>query len=137
MGDCLRTPCSEEVADGIENEKGVLKASSQSKDSRGDDHAGQDTSPPPYLPLTRFQRFIRRMASANPKIILDRLKEDWTNPLDAQASDEMRLEKQLWVLTAFQLENLGRYSRFPKADTGRILELYGDLGKSRCLPSLR
>jgi hypothetical protein len=77
--------------------------------------------------LTRFQRFIRRMESAGPKIILDRLKEEWTNPVDDEMCEEMTLEKQLWVLTAFQLENLGRYSRFPKSDTGKILELYGSL----------
>lgn len=87
--------------------------------------------------LTRFQRFIRRMESAGPKIILERVKEEWTNPVDEEAGDEMLLEKQLWVLTAFQLENLGRYSRFPKSNTGKILELYGNLGerfvdRSRC-----
>jgi hypothetical protein len=79
--------------------------------------------------LTRFQRFIRRMESAGPKIILDRLKEEWTNPVDSEMGEEMALEKQLWVLTAFQLENIGRYSRFPKSDTGKILELYGNLCK--------
>lgn len=29
------------------------------------------------LELTRFQRFIRRMERAGPKIILERLREDW------------------------------------------------------------
>ena len=29
------------------------------------------------LELTRFQRFIRRMESAGPRIVLDRLKEEW------------------------------------------------------------
>lgn len=77
--------------------------------------------------LTRFQRFIRRMESAGPKIILDRLKEEWSNPVDEKMCDEMELEKQLWVLTAYQLRNLGRYSRFPNADTKNILELYGNM----------
>lgn len=79
------------------------------------------------MELTRFQRFIRRMESAGPKIILDRLKEEWHNPVDPDACEEMMLEKQLWVLTAFQLQNLGRYSRFPRTNTGKILELYGNL----------
>ncbi|KAF2019005.1 hypothetical protein BU24DRAFT_458724 [Aaosphaeria arxii CBS 175.79] len=79
--------------------------------------------------LTRFQRFIRRMESAGPKVILDRMKEEWNNPVDDEAGQEMMLEKQLWVLTAFQLQNLGRYSRFPKANTGNILELYGNLSE--------
>jgi hypothetical protein len=42
------------------------------------------------LELTRFQKFIRRMESAGPQIILDRLKEEWqANPdeeIDEKAS---------------------------------------------------
>jgi hypothetical protein len=84
------------------------------------------------LELTRFQRFIRRMETAGPKVILDRLKEEWHDPADAEADDELQLEKQLWVLTAFQLQNVGRLSTAPKpkCNTGKILELYGNLGKS-------
>jgi hypothetical protein len=81
------------------------------------------------IELTRFQRFIRRMESAGPKVILDRVKEEWHNPVDDEAGEELVLEKQLWVMTAFQLQNLGRYSRFPKTNTGKILELYGNLCK--------
>jgi hypothetical protein len=29
------------------------------------------------MELTRFQRFIRRMESAGPRVVLDRLKEEW------------------------------------------------------------
>lgn len=84
------------------------------------------------LELTRFQRFIRRMESAGPKIILDRLKEEWHDPGDDEADQELMLEKQLWVLTAFQLQNLGRLrtSPKPKSNTGKILELYGNLCES-------
>jgi hypothetical protein len=67
------------------------------------------------------------MESAGPKIILDRLKEEWHSPVDEEAEEEMILEKELWILTAFQLQNLGRYSRFPLTNTGKILELYGSL----------
>jgi len=83
------------------------------------------------LELTRFQRFIRRMESAGPKVILDRLREEWDEPVDEDAHREMILEKQLWVLTAFQLQNLGRSKTVPKpkANTGKILELYGNLCK--------
>jgi hypothetical protein len=42
------------------------------------------------LELTRFQKFIQRMESAGPKMVLDRLKEEWqVNPgeeVDEQAS---------------------------------------------------
>lgn len=83
------------------------------------------------LELTRFQRFIRRMESAGPRVILDRLKEEWHDPADDEADEELRLEKQLWVLTAFQLQNLGRLKTAPKprCNTGKILELYGNLGE--------
>lgn len=97
------------------------------------------------LESSRFQRFIRRMESAGPKIILDRLREDWEHLTGDVADEEVRnesegvrqcadpgkvaLEKQLWLLTGFELQNLGRGQKAPapKCDTGRILELYGNL----------
>lgn len=90
------------------------------------------------LELTRFQRFIRRMETAGSKIILDRLKEEWHDPVDAEANEELQLEKQLWVLTAFQLQNLAHFEIAPKpaCNTGKILELYGDLGKPCSLRSI-
>jgi hypothetical protein len=82
------------------------------------------------LEMTRFQRFIRRMENAGPRIILDRLKEEWHDPVDEEANEELLLEKQLWVLTAFQLQNLGgwRTTPQPQCNTGKILELSGNLG---------
>lgn len=50
------------------------------------------------LELTRFQRFIRRMENAGPKVILDRLKEEWDEPNDEETNEELHLEKRLWVL---------------------------------------
>jgi hypothetical protein len=41
--------------------------------------------------LTRFQRFIRRMEGAGPKIVLDRLKEDWQESLGDELDDEVGL----------------------------------------------
>ena len=41
------------------------------------------------LELTQFQRFIRRMESAGPRIVLDRLEEDW------QESPEGDLDEQV------------------------------------------
>ena len=112
----------------------VLPTTEESAEEKGlpplPEDAGIAIAHSSTLELSRFQRFIRRMESAGPKIILDRLKEEWNNPVDEEASEELILEKQLWVLTAFQLQNLGRYSRFPKTNTGKILELYGNLGES-------
>ncbi|KAF2638146.1 hypothetical protein P280DRAFT_551789 [Massarina eburnea CBS 473.64] len=83
------------------------------------------------LELTRFQRFIRRMETAGPKVILDRLKEEWHDSIEADADEELILEKQLWVLTAFQLQHVGKVDTAPKPDchTGKILELYGNLSE--------
>ncbi|KAL7772099.1 hypothetical protein CFE70_002052 [Pyrenophora teres f. teres 0-1] len=41
------------------------------------------------IELTRFQRFIRRMEGAGPKVILDRIKEDW-NEMASEEADEER-----------------------------------------------
>jgi hypothetical protein len=41
------------------------------------------------IELTRFQRFIRRMEGAGPKIILDRLKEDWQETTGDEMDDEV------------------------------------------------
>ncbi|EFQ94325.1 hypothetical protein PTT_08032 [Pyrenophora teres f. teres 0-1] len=83
------------------------------------------------IELTRFQRFIRRMEGAGPKVILDRIKEDWNEMASEEADEELALEKQLWLLTGFQMQNLGRPTITPQSEcnTGKILELYGNLSE--------
>ncbi|KAH8730981.1 hypothetical protein GQ44DRAFT_605107 [Phaeosphaeriaceae sp. PMI808] len=83
------------------------------------------------LNLTRFQRFIRRIERAGPKIVLERLKEDWEEPQGEDADEELALEKQLWLLTGFQIQNFDqlRVTPKPSCDTGRVLELYGNLSE--------
>jgi hypothetical protein len=91
---------------------------------------------------SHFQRFVRRMESAGPRIILERLKEEWDLPEDRAMSDELSLEKHLWALTALQLPSMERFSRsnlstlplhpLPPMTPRRrrkILELDGSLGK--------
>lgn len=91
---------------------------------------------------THFQRFVRRMESAGPRIILERLKEEWDLPGDRAMSDELQLEKQLWTLTAIQLQSMDRFTRpsqfsapnaaLPSLSVNRrrkILELDGSLGE--------
>jgi len=77
---------------------------------------------------TRFQRFIQRLESAGPQLVLDRMKESQQEPAD---SEEELLEQQLWLLTGFQLQSLGKARIVPKpqCNTGKILELYGNLCK--------
>lgn len=41
------------------------------------------------IPLSRFQRFIRRMESAGPKVVLDRLKEDWQETTSDGVDEEV------------------------------------------------
>ena len=43
------------------------------------------------IELTRFQRFIRRMESAGPKIVLERLKEEWQDPVSDDVDEEVGL----------------------------------------------
>lgn len=83
------------------------------------------------LELTRFQRFIRRMERAGPKIILERLREDWQESSGEEPDEQLILEKQLWLLTAFRMQTLDQTQHIPKpkCDTARVLELYGDLCK--------
>ncbi|KAH7414469.1 hypothetical protein DE146DRAFT_36706 [Phaeosphaeria sp. MPI-PUGE-AT-0046c] len=83
------------------------------------------------MELTRFQRFIRRMERAGSKIILERLREDWQEASGEEPDEQLVLEKQLWLLTAFQMQILGQTHSIPKpkCDTGRILELYGNLSE--------
>jgi hypothetical protein len=72
------------------------------------------------------------MESAGPKIVLDRLKETWQDPAGEDLDEEL-LEKQLWLLTGLELQDLGKIRMLPKpnCDTGRTLELYGNLCKLR------
>ncbi|KAH7409443.1 hypothetical protein BKA64DRAFT_705208 [Cadophora sp. MPI-SDFR-AT-0126] len=52
--------------------------------------------------ITHLQRSIRRMEAASPKIVLERLKEEWVEVADASVYRELELEKQLWMLTALR-----------------------------------
>jgi hypothetical protein len=91
--------------------------------------------------MSHFQRFVRRMEGAGPRIIMERLKEEWDEPSDRSMSDELQLEKHLWALTALQLRALDRFARpsqsiapsgplppFSLNRRRKILELDGNVG---------
>jgi hypothetical protein len=100
------------------------------------------------LELSRFQHFIRRMETAGPKTVLDRLKEEWQETPGEEVDDQvsldstrgrhwlnmaqLALEKHLWLLTGFQMQTNDNACATPQpsCDTGRVLELYGNLCKS-------
>jgi hypothetical protein len=52
--------------------------------------------------LSHLRRTIRCMNAASPKIILERLKEEWFESPDASVYRELELEKQLWMLCALR-----------------------------------
>jgi len=82
------------------------------------------------------------MESAGPRVVLDRLKEQWTEPVDEVTRSELELEKHLWALTALQLRNLDKFARnsqqsleqllptFPQRKHTKILEIGGNVGES-------
>ena len=52
--------------------------------------------------LTHLQTNIRKMSAASPKIILERLKEEWIGVVDGSIYRELELERQLWTLSALR-----------------------------------
>jgi len=86
--------------------------------------------------LQLLQRNIRRMEAASPKIILERLKEEWVEVADASVYRELELEKQLWMLSA--LRGLKKKSAtipeletvVPSSGITKILSLYENQGAS-------
>lgn len=88
----------------------------------------------PILEVTHLQRSIRRMEAASPRIILERLKEEWLEIADASVYRELELEKQLWMLSA--LRSLRKSSETPTEEnnrpsaTAKALSLYENHGKT-------
>jgi hypothetical protein len=87
------------------------------------------------------------MRTANPKIMLERLIEKWTDPDDATINEELEFEKQLWMRTALhacvQMVMTGEDARSEKSasnsvlvlsDVVKILSLYEDHGM--CFPHI-
>lgn len=103
-----------------------IKASPKPKTNKAVAHSGN-------IDTTRFQRFIGRLERAGPQIILSHLKEDSQRPPGREDDEESVLERQLWLLTGYQMLNVGKaqFTPKPRCDTGRILELYGNLCKSK------
>ena len=89
-----------------------------------------------------FSRLVKRMDNASPKVILDRLSEDWGDVGDPLLREELELEKHLWALTAVENETLDRYAKPGQSakvtaplppiilnKRRKILELDGHMGK--------
>jgi hypothetical protein len=76
------------------------------------------------------------MGAASPKIVLERLKEEWDGLADASVYRELELEKQLWMLSALRSLNQDQEGDFespvPPANTAgsKALSLYENHGMS-------
>ncbi|TVY49783.1 hypothetical protein LCER1_G008132 [Lachnellula cervina] len=94
----------------------------------------------PILEVTHLQRSIRRMEAASPRIILERLKEEWLEIADASVYRELELEKQLWMLSA--LRSLRKSSETPTEEnnrpsaTAKALSLYENHASASFLSAL-
>lgn len=89
---------------------------------------------PVTIELTHLQRNIRRMEAASPKIVLERLKEEWNEIADASVYRELELEKQLWMLTALRSLRKKSSNEQMAADASlnehtKVLSLYENHGK--------
>jgi hypothetical protein len=76
------------------------------------------------------------MRTASPKIMLERLTEEWTDPTDTTINEELEFEKKLWMRTALHAmteEASGSSGGASKpatasSDAVKILSLYEDYG---------
>jgi hypothetical protein len=86
-------------------------------------------------------RLVRRMETANPKVVLDRLLEEWHETSDAVAMEELMVEKQLWAIVASENHILDRFHRSHTSESRHkvpslcpsqsrnIIELGGSIGE--------
>lgn len=88
----------------------------------------------PPSEVVHLQKNLRRMEAASPKIILERLKEEWIEVADASVYRELELEKQLWMLSALRTlkskNSLVDKLEPPLLGQAKILSLYENHGKS-------
>lgn len=103
-------------------------------------------SPPPVRGLpelprpenTAMRQRLRRMEAASPKIILERLKEEWHDIVDDAMYNELEFEKTLWMLVglralakqAFWEKTNDGYSVEPRPEPTNYLSLYENQGTS-------
>ncbi|KAG4429533.1 hypothetical protein IFR05_014982 [Cadophora sp. M221] len=94
----------------------------------------------PPTETAHLQRSIRRMEAASPKIVLERLKEEWVEVADASVYRELELEKQLWMLTALRTLKNKSSSEEIVASAGsrptKVLSLYENHASCSSLSAL-
>jgi Fe2+ or Zn2+ uptake regulation protein len=87
--------------------------------------------------LSLLQKTIRKMDAASSKIVLERLKEEWTEVVDASVYRELELEKQLWMLAGLKAlnkdksaTNFDKHRGVSTATSRKMLSLYENQGQS-------
>jgi hypothetical protein len=81
---------------------------------------------------THFRRLIKRMESASPQVVLDRIEEDWGSTDDNAMQEELHIEKLLWALTALDsdiLSNTVSAVHSTEIKDGIAIHFEGSMGK--------
>lgn len=97
--------------------------------------------PPTIYEDTHLDRHIMKMSAANPKIMLERLKEQWPETADASVAQDLEIERQMWMLMSLRylterangerdvkLED-GAHDTTNKSTEGKILSLHDTQGR--------
>lgn len=74
------------------------------------------------------------MEAASPKIIYERLKEEWTGVAEASVYRELEVEKQLWMLSA--LKSISKANPTVTPDESKAATVLGKLPGATKLLSL-
>jgi hypothetical protein len=88
--------------------------------------------------LAHLRSSVRQMEAASPKILLERLKEEWIGIADESVCRELDSEKQLWMLTALRRffgKPSGKISDASVPGITKTLSLYENQGKNQPNPS--
>jgi hypothetical protein len=104
--------------------------------ARGENSKTESSTSPGHI-----LRLICRMKAATPKVVADRLREQWQESADSMIQEELELEKTLWAVVASESPLLdafsknGRTFQFPNQQqphvlhNKNILNIDGSIGK--------
>ena len=89
---------------------------------------------PPKPENSAIRLRVRRMEAASPKIILQRLVEEWDDDEDEAIYNELEFEKQLWMLVGLRSLRKAADSQHQGRLNGalepcKVLSLYENHGK--------
>lgn len=115
----------------------IQHSSLASSSSRASTPINRALPKPPEPEKIAMQKHIRRMEAATPRIILERLKEDWSDVTDEAMYNELEFDMQLWMLLGYRIltnkaTGSERKNSEPSAasssSTAKFLSLYENQG---------